>query len=187
MKKALLVCLCIVCVFPMFAKGNIEQAPTVKSESSVSAEEIALVGGIPFPKTVAITFMNSKPEITEALQAGCKAFGEKYNVNIELYETSSPGDALAKKYASGEAPTLAIVDLANIRDLHAEKLVDLSNESWVQLGGRELGAVMNGKVYGMPFTIEGTGLLYNKTAIEKIIGKTFVPTDYATLDAFKAL
>lgn len=187
MKKALLVWLLITLVFPAFAAGNIEQAAPIKSESSVSSEEIALVGGSPFPKTVAITFMNSKPEITEALQAGCKVFGNTYNVDIELYETSSPGDALAKKYASGEAPTLAIVDLANIRDLYAEKLVDLSGETWVPLGGRELGAVMNGKVYGMPFTIEGTGLLYNKTAIEKIIGKPFVPTAYATLDAFKAL
>lgn len=187
MKKALLVCVILALALPVFAAGTAEQAAVVKSGSLVSSEELAQVGGSPFPSTVAITFMNSKPEITEALQAGTAAFGKKYNVAIELYETSSPGDTLAKKYASGEAPTLAVVDLANIRDLYAEKLVDLSGEPWVALGGRELGAVMKDKVYGMPFTIEGTGLLYNKTAIEKIIGKTFVPTDYATLDAFKAL
>lgn len=187
MKRALIVCLFIALVVPAFATGTMEQFTTVKSDLSVSSEEIALVGGGPFSKTVKITFLNSKPEITEALQAGCESFGKKYNVDIELYETSSPGDTLAKKYAAGEAPTVAIVDLANIRDLYAEKLVDLSNEPWVSLGGRDLGAVMKDKVYGMPFTIEGTGVIYNKTAIEKIIGRTFVPTDYATLDAFKAL
>jgi raffinose/stachyose/melibiose transport system substrate-binding protein len=187
MKRALMVWCIIALVLPVFATGNVEQATTVKSESSISSNEIAQVGGGPFSAKVKITFMNSKPEITEALQAGCKVFGDAYNVEIELYETSSPGDTLAKKYAAGEAPTVAIVDLANVRDLYAEKLVDLSNETWVPLGGKELGAVMKDKVYGMPFTIEGTGLLYNKTAIEKIIGKTFVPTEYATLDAFKAL
>lgn len=187
MKRLVLVWLCLACMIPLSANGSKEQVSAVKSEATVTSEEAAQVGGSPFAKTVSITFMNSKPEITEALEAGSKAFGKKYNVAIELYETSSPGDALAKKYASGEAPTLAIVDLANIRDLYAEKLVDLSNESWVSLGGRELGAVMGGKVYGMPFTIEGTGLLYNKTAIEKIIGRPFVPTEYATLDAFKTL
>ncbi len=187
MKKVLIVYLFIALVFPAFANGNQEQSAKGGGVSSVSSEEISQVGGKPFAKTVKISLMNSKPEITEALQAGCKEFGAKYNVDIELYETSSPGDVLAKKYAAGEAPTLAIADLANVRDLYAEKLVDLSDESWVPLGGRELGAVMDGKVYGMPLTIEATCLLYNKTAIERIIGRTFVPTEYATLDAFKAL
>lgn len=187
MKKLLVLCLFLGLLFPVFANGNKEEVTPVGSNSVVSAEEAVQVGGSPFTSPVKISFLNSKPEITDALQKGCEEFGEKYNVKVELYETSSPGDVLAQKYAAGDAPTLAIVDLANIRDIYSEKLVDLSNEPWVSVGGKSLGAVMDGKVYGMPFTIEATCLLYNKTAIEKIIGRPFVPTDYATLDAFKGL
>ena len=43
------------------------------------------------------------------------------------------------------------------------------------------------KPYGFPFCVEAAGLLYNKTAIENITGKEFVPADYQSLDQFKTL
>lgn len=143
--------------------------------------------GEPFEKTVAITLMNSKPEITEALEAGAKLFGEKYNVEIEIIETSSPTDTLSQKYAAGDAPALMIVDLANVKDIAGEKIADLSGEPWTEVGGRALGAVIDGKVYGMPLTIEGMCMIYNKTAIEATIGHEFDDTSIATLDGFVAL
>ena len=37
-----------------------------------------------------------------------KHFGKEYNVDIEIYETDSPGDTISQKYAAGDAPTIAI-------------------------------------------------------------------------------
>ena len=65
-------------------------------------------------------------------------------------------------------------------------LIDVFS-TWANVGGKELGAVLDNKLYAMPFTIEATCVLYNKTAIEKIIGRKFVAQEYATLDAFKSL
>ena len=50
-----------------------------------------------------------------------------------------------------------------------------------------MGGIVDGKVYGMPLTVEGMCILYNKTAIEDLLGKEFVAEDYTTLDEFSAL
>ncbi len=186
MKKFFVSLMLVFAVVSLFASGSKENT-AVTAASAVSQEEIAQVGGSPFENTVKITFMNSKPEITEALEKGAKEFGEKFNVDIEVFETSSPVDVIAQRYAAGDAPTIILADYANIRDLGGEKLADLSDEAWVSVGGEALGVVMDGKVYGMPVTVEGTCLIYNKTAIEKTIGRTFDPSEIATLDGFKAL
>lgn len=167
---------------------TVTNVPEVTSEGTETADaESGDVIGEPFADTVKISLMNSKPEITDALEEGAKLFGEKYNVEIEIYETDSPGDVIAQKYASGDAPTLAIVDNANVLDLSAEKILDLSDQQWCEVGGKELGAVVDGKVYGMPLTIEGMCLLYNKTVIEKLTGHEFNPEECTTLDEFSAL
>lgn len=46
---------------------------------------------------------------------------------------------------------------------------------------------INDKVYSFPMGVEGRGLIYNKTAIEKTLGKTFDPKEYNTMDKLKAL
>ena len=63
--------------------------------------------GEPFAEKVSITMMNSKPEITAALQAAADIFGAAYNVKIEVTETSSPGDELAKRAAEATETTAA--------------------------------------------------------------------------------
>lgn len=172
-----------------------DSADASTADNSVSAgTETATVSeggsdevGTPFSDTVKISLMNSKPEITDALEAGAEAFGKEYNVDIEIYETDSPGDTISQKYAAGDAPTIAILDIANIRDLAGDKILDLSNEKWCEVGGNTMGGIVDGKVYGMPLTVEGMCILYNKTAIEDLLGKEFVAEDYTTLDEFSAL
>ena len=155
---------------------------------SVASVAMADEVGDPFPSQVAITLMNSKPEITAALQAAADAFGAAYNVKIEVTETSSPGDELAKRYNAGDAPTIGIVDIANVKDLAREdKICDLSAQPWAEVGGKEMGAVINDVLYGMPLTIEAKANLVNKTAIEKITGETFDPLKYQTKADFEAL
>ena len=149
-----------------------------------TAEEV----GEPMAEKTAITMMNSKPEIPAALQAAADLFGAAYNVTIEVTETSSPGDELAKRYNAGDAPTISIVDIANVKDLAKEgKIADLSDQPWAAIGGRDMGAVINDVLYGMPLTIEAKANLTNVTAIEKITGEPFDPLKYQTKDDFEAL
>lgn len=151
---------------------------------TASAEEI----GEPFADQVYFTIMNSKPEITAALQDAANAFGAAYNVKIEVNETSNPGETLASRYNSGAADAIAIVDIAQVKDLAKEgKIADLSDEAWAEVGGKDMGAVIGDVLYGMPLTIESKANLVNVTAIEKITGETFDPLKYQTKEDFEAL
>ena len=184
MKKILAVFLIVLLsCFSLFANGSKETA-TAAAEAAVAVNpEI----GEAFAQTVNITLMNSKPEITDALEEGAALFGSAYNVKIEVVETDNPGLTIAQRYASGDAPTVAIVDSAQVKELAGQRIADLSSEPWVAVGGDVMGYKVDGKIYGMPLTIESMCLLYNKSVIEELLGIEFVPSDYTSLDEFTAL
>ena len=184
MKKILAVFLVVLLsCFTLFAGGNKEAAATAPEATVAVNPEI----GEAFAKTVNISLMNSKPEITDALEEGAALFGSAYNVNIEIVETDNPGLTIAQRYASGDAPTIAIVDSAQVKELAGQRIADLSSEPWVAVGGDVMGYKVDGKIYGMPLTIESMCLLYNKSVIEELLGIEFVPSDYTSLDEFTAL
>ena len=158
-----------------------------KTGQPSAAIEVNPQVGERFENTVRITLMNSKPEITEALQRGIAAFTRVYNVEVEIFDTHTPSITIAQRYASGDPPTAAIVDINQVQDFAGERIAELSGEPWVPVGGAERGCYIDGKLYGMPFLFDGRCLLYNKTAIENTLGRAFNPDDYLSLDDFKAL
>ena len=160
---------------------------TEEEKQGKSGQESVGEVGTPFEDTVKISLMNSKPEITDALEEGAETFGNEYNVEVEIYETDSPGDMISQKYAAGDAPTIAVLDLANIKDLAGEKILDLSGEKWCEIGGNAMGGIVDGKVYGMPLTVEGMCMVYNKTVIEELLGEEFIAENYTSLKEFSAL
>ena len=71
---------------------------------------------------------------------------------------------------------ISVVDIAQVKDLAREgKICDLGGETWAAIGGRDMGAVINDVLYGMPLTIEAKAILTNTPAIEKITGEAFDP------------
>lgn len=168
MKKAFTILLVLaVSTMMIFANGAKETA----SESSV----------------VEISLLNSKPEITEALEEAAISYEANNGVRITVYETDSPGDYLTQAYAAGDPTTLALVDYANIKDFSSEYFLDMTDQEWSSIGGLSSGAVFGGKLYGFPFTIEARGVIYNKTVIEELLGEEFVPEKYYSREAFKGL
>lgn len=145
------------------------------------SEEAVDYGGI------TLSFMNSKPELQDALEEITSEWGAAHNVEFVVYTTDAPADTLAQRYAAGDAPTLAIVDPGNITEMGEEKFLPLGDEKWVADGGDALGTKVNGVLYGFPLCVEAPGMIYNKTAIEEVLGKDFVAADYATPEKFAAL
>lgn len=118
---------------------------------------------------------------------------EEYNKSQDKYEISSiplDGTAMQKLttlYASGNAPT--IFASGQEASTFKDKLLDLSTLDQVkqaQPGTTEL-MTSNGKVYGMPVTVEAFGILYNKKVADKAVGGTFDPSTINTQDALKDL
>lgn len=133
-----------------------------------------------------ITIFNSKVEIEDQFEEMAEKYSEEKGVNVEVYYSNDTVAAhLATRYASNDPYTISMVDDKDIYSLAEEHAVDLSDESWVSDTDYALG--VNGKIYGMPLTVEARGLIYNADAIENITGEEFNPDDIKTLSDFENL
>ena len=82
-------------------------------------------------------------------------------------------------YNSGTPPTMAILDTTDVIALAEEKALDLSSEKWIS-EAEDYVTKVNGKVYSFPLCIEGRGIIYNKSVIEKTLGREFDPDSITT-------
>lgn len=133
-----------------------------------------------------ISVLNSKAEIQTALEEMAKIFEEKAGVHVEIMPVTdgdSPYTKVVSLYNSGTPPTLSILDTTDVIALAEEKAADLSNEAWTAEAEGYLTEV-NGHVYSLPLCIEGRGIIYNKSAIEKTLGEEFDPSEIKTQDDF---
>ncbi len=136
---------------------------------------------------VEVEIFQFKVEISEALQKAAELYmAEHPNVTINL-QTVGGGDdygaALKAKFQSGQEPTIFNVggpqDVADWQ----EKLEDLSDQSWVERAGSTLGAVTSdNKIYGMPYGVEGYGIVYNKAIFEAAGIDATTIVDTASMD-----
>ncbi|HEY9053603.1 MAG TPA: extracellular solute-binding protein [Rectinemataceae bacterium] len=120
-----------------------------------------------------ITFMNSKGEIQSQLEEAAKLF-EKENpgISVELLAApvgQSPWEKVMALYAAGNAPTLFMDKITSILKVK-DKLADLSSERWVKdiipTPAMDL-ATPGGKVIAFPVTVEGYGIIYNRSLLNK--------------------
>lgn len=161
-----------------------------KESSAVTEKSAATEKGSVSTEGVTITLLNTKSGLEKFLEPVFKEYKEKTGVTVEMSSISegdSPYEAIQKKYASGDAPTLAIMDCNDIVALAEEKALPLDGEKWVEDGGAQYGIYVNKKLYSFPFSLEGRGILFNKTAIEKTLGREFDETSIKTLADFTAI
>lgn len=142
-------------------------------------------------KKVKITFLNSKGEIQAQLEEAAKTFtSENPNITVDVITATagqSPFEKVSAMYASGNAPTLSMLDPADIPKFK-DKFIDVSGEKWVKdaLPGALDPAKVDGKLYGFPLAIEGYGLIYNKAILDKAsVDPTTIKTTKDLEDAFK--
>ncbi|SNS12101.1 raffinose/stachyose/melibiose transport system substrate-binding protein [Anaerovirgula multivorans] len=137
---------------------------------------------------VQVDVFQFKVEIVKELEEAARAYeDENPNVKINI-QTVGGGDdygaALRAIFQSGNEPT--IFNIGGPQDVEdwMSKLEDLSDQPWVDLAldGMLSGATVDGKVYALPFNIEGYGLVYNKGIFEEagIDGSKIV--DFASLE-----
>ena len=124
-------------------------------------------------KNVTVDIFQFKVEAKDALDKAAKAYTDKHpNVTINIQTVGGGQDyaaALKSKFASGQEPAIFNVGgPQEVSDWKA-KLEDLSDQPWVsQALPQTLDAgKIDGKVLGMPFDLEGYGLIYNKKIFEK--------------------
>lgn len=139
---------------------------------------------------VTISMLNTKSEIQAQLEEAAAQWGELTGATLDVYTIggdSSPAKEIGSRYAANNAPALIMGDPQDITDFCEEYGLDLSGESWAENGGTQYGISKDGVLYSFPFCIEGRGLIYNKTAIEEVLGEEWDPSSVTNMDDLKTL
>lgn len=136
-------------------------------------------------KEVKITLLNSKGEIQQQLEEAVKEFHtDNPDITVEVTAApagTSPFERASTLYASGNPPTMLIMDTGDVEKFK-DRILDLSGEKW-NADAVENATVLttfDGKNYGFPLAIEGYGFIYNKAVLDKAVGGTFDPTTIKT-------
>ena len=115
-----------------------------------------------------ITIFQSKTEIMTDLNQLAKDYQAETGVEVEVWETT--GDSYYSDLKTGlstqaGATLFSLQPGAESREM-ADYLADLSDLSFVKKIGSGMADEIDGKVVGIPYTVEGFGLVYNKDKVD---------------------
>jgi raffinose/stachyose/melibiose transport system substrate-binding protein len=125
-----------------------------------------------------ITIFQSKVEISEQLEKLAKEYTKETGVEVEIWGTTGDDylQQLQIKLNSNQGPS--IFSLQHVKE--AEKLnsyvYDMSNEEYVKNIAPNMELKYDGKIVGVPYGVEGFGLVYNKSLVK--------PEDLKDLQSF---
>ncbi|GAB6928357.1 ABC transporter substrate-binding protein [Paenibacillus sp. JCM 10914] len=115
-----------------------------------------------------ITLFQSKVEITEPLEALVKTYKEETGNEVEIW--GAAGDAysqqLVSKLGSNQGPTIFSVAQGPESERLKSYFADLSNEEYVKNIAPDMDLKVDDKVVGVPYGVEGFGLVYNKELVD---------------------
>ena len=185
-----------------FKEDEAMKKHVVASKILTGALAVAMVASVPGMSAinakaddqVSISLYTTVPGHDEDFEKFCADFMEAnpdITVNYIAYDSSEKQKWMTL-YASGEAPTVSLMDAVDIRENIANMAAyDLDgDDSWIkdQVDDSNLAIFKdeNGSVYGVPNSVQSMGIIYNKTTIEKATGEEFDPSTIksnADLDA----
>lgn len=146
---------------------------------------LAFLPVVGYSQSLKITFLNSKGEIQTQLEEIATLYSElKPDIALEIIPCpvgQSPFEKIVSMYASGNAPTISMVDAGDVKKFQ-DRILTLTSEKWIEdaiAGSLDMATLSDGTVVGFPFAVEGYGLIYNKKVIDEAIG-SFDPSSVRT-------
>ncbi len=191
--KLLIGTLCLALLLSSFVGCGKAAASSSASPSSEQAASDA-ISSAANEKPVELTFFNTSAEVNNQFDDVFKLYHESHpNVTISLIPTPIGGqqiEQLQSLLASKKPATIANLDPGTI-EVYKDKFLDLtpdrqSYEEIAQAGAID-GALLDGKFIGIPYTVQGYGLLYNTRILNEALGTTFDPSTIKTRDDLEAL
>ncbi len=172
MKKKLLSALLSVAMVSALLVGCGEKAATdttaadtaAATTEAASTEAAAATGG-------KVYYLNFKPEVDEAWQEIAKAYTEETGVEVKVVTAASGTyeQVLKTEIAQSEPVTLFQINGPVGYQNWKDYCLDLSNtDLYNSLSDKSLAVTGDdGGVYGVPYTIEGYGIIYNNAIMDK--------------------
>lgn len=132
-----------------------------------------------------IRYLNFKPEVADIYQEIAAKYEEETGVKV-IVETAANNtyeQTLMSKMATDEAPTIFQINgpkgYLNWKDYCAD-LTD--SEVYNHLTDKSLAVTVDGKAYGVPYVVEGYGIIYNKAIMDKYFALDNKATKYTSMD-----
>lgn len=115
-----------------------------------------------------IIIFQSKVEIADQLEALAEEYTAETGVEVEVWGTTGDDyvQQLKTKLANDQGPTVFSLQPGAEAEQMASYEADLSDLSFVDKIADGMAYTVDGKVYGIPYTAEGFGLVYNKDMYE---------------------
>lgn len=118
-------------------------------------------------KLAKISIFQSKVEIAEQLEALAKQYTKETGNEVEVW--GSVGDAyitqLQAKLTANQGPSIFSIGYGSEAETFKSYYYDLSNEPYVKDIAPNMALEIDGKVVGVPYGVEGFGLVYNKNLV----------------------
>lgn len=144
-------------------KAEVENTTDNKVDNNVETTEDEVV----VKKDGKITIFQSKTEIMDDLKALAKAYTEESGVEVEVWETS--GDSyysdLKMNISTDAGPTIFSLQPGAESIEMADYLEDLGDLSFINKIGKGMPNEVDGKIVGIPYTVEGFGLVHNASLV----------------------
>ena len=149
------------------SEGN---ADTTANNDTQAAADETTAGDSGVQPADKIQIFQSKVEIQDALQEACDTFYEETGIEVELIGTTGDDylQQLKIKLANNQGPTIfSQAGDAELEDLQGYCL-DVSDLEFLDsfMDGMTDHSTIDGKIYGVPYTVEGFGIVYNKDLID---------------------
>ena len=114
-----------------------------------------------------IIIFQSKVEITDQLEELAEIYEDETGVEVEVWGTTGDDyvQQLKTKLANGQGPTVFSLAPGAESETMQNYLADLSDLSFIDKIVDGMANEIDGKVVGIPYTMEGFGMVYNKDLI----------------------
>lgn len=134
---------------------------------------------------VTINLYQNKSEIADQLQAAADKYSEEnpnVKINVESIQGNDYNTNLKAKLMNNDSVDIYALgdDISNMTDY----IEDLSDQDWVShaVEGSLDAVTIDGKVYGIPVSVEGYGLVYNKEIFKDAGIDASTLTSYDAID-----
>lgn len=158
----------------------------VKTACSLFAISLLLLGGCGTKKDEpSVYYLNFKPEAAKTWEAIAEAYTAETGIEVKVLTAASGNyeQTLKAEIAKREAPTLFQINGPvgySTWKYYCEDLSDTNLYSW--LLDKSLAVQDEGGVYGIPYIVEGYGIIYNNAIMEKYFSLSSKGTSCKSMD-----
>lgn len=179
MKKLLCILIAIGLIFSLAACGDKDGNLDATNEQGTTAQNNAQTGA------TEIYFLNFKPEVGEIYKAIAEEYKKETGVTVKVVTAASDTyeQTLTSEVAKSNPPTIFQINGPVGYESWKNYCADLKGTKLYSiLGDKNLAIASNGGVWGIPYVIEGYGIIYNEEITDRYFALDSKATDFKSME-----